>query len=62
MRQEKAIAALEEHGLGNAVDCEPALTGNESVALDAFMTGELDGELTAHVEATGDVAARFQEG
>ena len=60
--QKETVAGVEEHGGGNGFDCEPALAGDDGVALDALMPGELDGHVAIDAEAAGDVAARFEQG
>jgi hypothetical protein len=60
--EEEAVACLEADGVGHAVKGEPALAGDEGVAFDAFMLGEADGPLPAHVKAAAHEAAGFEEG
>jgi hypothetical protein len=53
MRQQEAVSGLEEHRIGNALDRQPALAGDERVAFDAVMLGELNRQLSADIKATG---------
>ena len=51
-----------ENGKGrDALDRKPALAGNQSVAFDAIVLWELDGQISTHVKATGHIAAWFQQ-
>ena len=43
-RQKEAISCVKMNRIGNAVDGEPALAGDEGVALDTLVTAEADAE------------------
>jgi hypothetical protein len=60
-RQQEAISRLQKHRVGNAVDGQPTLAGNDRVALDAFMPWKLNRQVSTHIEATGRITARFQQ-
>lgn len=60
--EEEAVAGVEAHGVGDGVDREPALAGEDGIALDALMLGKLDGEVGVQTEAAGDVALGFEQG
>ena len=55
MGKQEAVAGGEADGGRDAFHDEPALAGNDGVALDAVMAGELNGEFSADVKAAGDV-------
>ncbi len=61
MREQEAVSGGEADGLGDAFHDEPALAGDDGVALDAVMAGELDGEFSADVKAAGDVGVGLEE-
>jgi hypothetical protein len=58
----KQSPVFQSQRVRNAVDRQPALARNHSIAFDAFMSAELDGQASSDIEATGDVAAQFQQG
>ena len=60
-RQQEAVARLQSHRVGDALDREPYLTGNDRVAFDAFMLAEADRQPSADVKAAGHVAARLEQ-
>jgi hypothetical protein len=60
--EKKAVAGVEEDGVGDGFDYEPALAGEHGVALDAVVPGELDGDVVEYREAAGDVDLGFHEG
>ncbi len=61
MRQQEAITRLKVRRVGYALYRQPALTRDHGVAFDAVMLSEPNGQLAAHVEATGNIAARLQQ-
>ena len=59
--EEEAIARLEVHRLGNALHDKPALAGDNRIALDAVVLGELERPVPAHIEAAAHRVLWFQE-
>src|SRR4051794_14259166 len=59
MRQQEAIARLESHRVGNALNTQPASTRDHGIAFDAVMLSEQNGPFATHIEATRHVAARL---
>jgi len=59
--EKEAVSGVDVDGVGNAINDEPALAGDEGVDLDAFMLLEADGPVATHIPAAGHVAAGFQE-
>jgi hypothetical protein len=57
-RQQKAVSGLQTDRAGNALDDQPALAGDQRVALDAFVGAELDGPSPRAVEATSHILGR----
>jgi hypothetical protein len=60
--EKEAVSGFEANGVGDIVDYEPALAGDEGVALDALMLAETDGPGAGGVEATDHVGAGLEEG
>ena len=50
-RQQETVARLQSHRVGDALDREPYLTGNDRIAFDAFMLAEADRQPSADVKA-----------
>ncbi len=61
-REQKAVAGLEQHWPGHAFDHQPAVPGKHGVTFDAPMFWEVNGHVTHHCKAAGDVNLRFYQG
>ena len=60
-RQQEAISGLQVHRFGNPLHGKPALAGNDCIALDAFMLGELERPFSTNIEATTHRVVGFQK-
>ena len=61
MWQQEAITRRKVRRVGYALYGQPALTRDHGIAFDAVVLSEPDGQFATHIEATGDIAARFQQ-
>jgi len=61
-REEEAVTGLDEDGVGDVVDGEPAVAGDDGVALDAVVLGEADGPGAGGVETADHVGVGLEEG
>jgi hypothetical protein len=59
--EDETVSAGEADGFGNAIDGEPAVAGDEGVALDSLGWREADGPVATHVKAAAHVVAEFKE-
>ncbi len=60
-RQEEAVARPQADGFACPFDDEPALAGEQGVALDPVMPRPLNGEIALSAETARCVARRFQQ-
>lgn len=60
--QQDAVAGGEVHGLRDGFNNEPAVAGEQGVALNAGVARKLNGDGTGEAEAPGDIALRLEGG
>ena len=60
-RQQEAISRLQVHRFGNALHGKPALAGDDRIALDAFVLGELERPFPTDIEAAAHRVAVVSE-
>src|ERR1700749_702514 len=59
--QQEAIPWRKTYSARSAFHCQPTLSGDNGIALNAFMLWELHSHLSIHTEATRHIASRFQQ-
>ena len=60
--EQKAVPRVKEHRLRDALDDQPALTGEHGIAFDSLVLGKVDGHVALNRETAGDVDLRLHEG